>query len=251
MTLGERLKKMRKEKEVTQKELADIFSLGESTISFYEKGTRRPDYETLSKLADYFDVSTDYLLGRTDERKPGAGTGCKTIPIIGTIKAGIPLLAEDNHVADLELGELKADFALKVEGDSMSWAGIHAGDTALLIKQNVASHGDIVAAGVEEETWNATLKYYIQENGTLLLRAANPSYEDIIISPDHRIIGKVVHILKQPPTTSEYLALATDKEVRDQAWEKTIEQAAGLGMTPDMVRNMMVSMATLAKKNFK
>ena len=58
----------RLEKNLTQAELADKLSLGESTISFYEGGKREPDYNTLQRFADFFGVSVDYILGRTDIR---------------------------------------------------------------------------------------------------------------------------------------------------------------------------------------
>ncbi|MDD2477270.1 MAG: helix-turn-helix transcriptional regulator [Dysgonamonadaceae bacterium] len=66
MGFGKKLRKLRIEKGLTQADLAATLSLGESTISFYESNKRQPDYETLTKIADLFKVSTDYLLGRTD-----------------------------------------------------------------------------------------------------------------------------------------------------------------------------------------
>ncbi|MBM7623748.1 transcriptional regulator with XRE-family HTH domain [Sporohalobacter salinus] len=69
MAFQKRLKKLRNEKGVYQKELAKIIGVSRPTITQYESGQRKPDHETLSKIADYFDVSIDYLLGRTDERK--------------------------------------------------------------------------------------------------------------------------------------------------------------------------------------
>lgn len=62
-----RLKQVRIEHNVSQKELAHILGIGASSLSQYETGKREPDFQTLSKLADYFGVSVDYLLGR-DER---------------------------------------------------------------------------------------------------------------------------------------------------------------------------------------
>lgn len=64
--LGDRIKKLRENKELSQKQLADMLSVGPSTISMWEQGRRAPDNEMLSKIADFFDVTTDYLLGRTD-----------------------------------------------------------------------------------------------------------------------------------------------------------------------------------------
>lgn len=68
--LGERLKILRGEKKIFQKELANGLNLSQETISLYETNKREPDYETLSRIADYFNVSIDYLLGRTDIRTP-------------------------------------------------------------------------------------------------------------------------------------------------------------------------------------
>lgn len=65
---GERLKQLRLEKSLTQIELAKLFNTSHATINRYEKGVNEPDSETINKFADYFNVSTDYLLGRTDDR---------------------------------------------------------------------------------------------------------------------------------------------------------------------------------------
>lgn len=68
MKLGELLASLRKEKNILQKEVAAYLNVTVATISNYEKGVHSPDYETLVKLADFFDVSTDYLLQHTDYR---------------------------------------------------------------------------------------------------------------------------------------------------------------------------------------
>lgn len=71
---GKRLRALRKEQKLTMKEFGEKFSLAESTISGYENGNRKPDMDILSKFADFFNVSTDYLLGRTDEIKTSTGS---------------------------------------------------------------------------------------------------------------------------------------------------------------------------------
>ncbi|MDT3417199.1 transcriptional regulator with XRE-family HTH domain [Brevibacillus aydinogluensis] len=63
---GQRLRLLRKMKKMTQQELADYLQVAKTTISSYEKGVNEPSHETLMKLADLFEVSTDFLLGRTD-----------------------------------------------------------------------------------------------------------------------------------------------------------------------------------------
>lgn len=67
-SFSERLKELRKEKKLTQKQLADILFIDKSSICKYETGVNYPENRFLKQMADFFDVSTDYLLGRTEKR---------------------------------------------------------------------------------------------------------------------------------------------------------------------------------------
>jgi transcriptional regulator with XRE-family HTH domain len=69
MTIVKNLRVARKSKGMTLKELANYLHLGESTISMYENGLREPDNETMKTIADFFEVSIDFLLGREFEEK--------------------------------------------------------------------------------------------------------------------------------------------------------------------------------------
>lgn len=66
--MGEKLRSLRTEKKLTQKQVADRIGLAISAVSSYESGSRYPSYDALIKLARIFHVSTDYLLGMTDKR---------------------------------------------------------------------------------------------------------------------------------------------------------------------------------------
>lgn len=68
----ENLKKLRNNHNLTQQDLSLQLNISQQVYSRYEKGSREPDFETLIKIADYFNVSLDYLLGRIDENKPSA-----------------------------------------------------------------------------------------------------------------------------------------------------------------------------------
>lgn len=68
--LGDIIKKERISKDITQQELSKILEVSTSTIGMYEQNRRSPDNETLTKLAKYFNVSTDYLLGNSDIKNP-------------------------------------------------------------------------------------------------------------------------------------------------------------------------------------
>ncbi|MCL6661736.1 MULTISPECIES: helix-turn-helix domain-containing protein [Paenibacillus] len=71
---GKRLRNLRKEKGLTMKDLGKKFSLAESTISGYENETRKPDLETVDKFADFFEVSADYLMGRSVSKATSGGS---------------------------------------------------------------------------------------------------------------------------------------------------------------------------------
>lgn len=68
MSLGQRISLLRQELKLTQKELAEKFNISPSSIGMFEQNRRSPDSELLNKFADFFNVSVDYLLGRTNKR---------------------------------------------------------------------------------------------------------------------------------------------------------------------------------------
>lgn len=81
------LRKLRENKGITQAELGKVLSISPSTIGMYEQGRRSPDYETLKKIADYFGVSTDCLLGRNDEEfNPFLGTSKDTTDLAAMMR---------------------------------------------------------------------------------------------------------------------------------------------------------------------
>ena len=236
--LGKRIKELRELKGLTQEQLAKLVNLSQQTIGHYEVNRANPDLETLEKFVKIFDCSFDYLFGNSDIKKTKKTT--VVIPILGTIRAGLPLLAEDNWIGEVEVpADLKAAFALRVVGASMSWVGVYEGDIAILCQDSYPSHGMIVAAGVEDVIWEATLKFYVEENGKRLLLAANPAYRDIEITDRHRIIGHVVSILKEPPSLQDYKKMLVSKEVSDASWAEAIEIAAGYGLDGDKIKKMM------------
>lgn len=119
------------------------------------------------------------------------------IPVLGTVVAGQPLLAEENLDGTYPLtrsgigaGEY---FALRVRGDSMLDAGINDGDLAVIRRQPTAADGDIVVAMIDDAV---TLKWFYKESQRVRLQAANPAYPPIYATTDLRILGKLARLVR-------------------------------------------------------
>ncbi|MFL0507404.1 helix-turn-helix domain-containing protein [Ureibacillus sp. 179-F W5.1 NHS] len=69
VSVGAKIKYLREKSNISQKDFAKKIGVSNTVLSRYESGDRKPDYDTLQLIADYFEVSTDYLLGRTDNPK--------------------------------------------------------------------------------------------------------------------------------------------------------------------------------------
>jgi repressor LexA len=119
------------------------------------------------------------------------------VPILGTVAAGIPILAEENFDGNIVLHRSmlkknKKYFALRVRGDSMSGAGILDGDTAIIEKQNTVNNGEIAVA-LENE--GVTLKRFFRENSRIRLQAENPDYKPIY-SRSVKILGRLFTVIR-------------------------------------------------------
>lgn len=94
---SDRLKSLRKEKNLTQKGLGQILNISGGTVGMYEIGKRNPDNDTLNKIADFFNVSTDYLLGRTNDTTPVKSSEKITYPE----SKGLELMINDPAIVNL------------------------------------------------------------------------------------------------------------------------------------------------------
>lgn len=70
--LGEKIAEQRKKLGLSQEELAEKLNISQKSISKYELGNRKPQYKVLVRMAEYFGVTTDYLLGLAERRKHDA-----------------------------------------------------------------------------------------------------------------------------------------------------------------------------------
>ncbi len=119
-----------------------------------------------------------------------------SIPIIGTVAAGQPILAEENiegyFPIPVEMVPNAETFILKVKGESMINAGIFSGDQVFVERCNTARNGDMVVALVDD---SATVKTFYKENDHIRLQPENDTMEPIIV--DHcEILGKVFGVFR-------------------------------------------------------
>jgi repressor LexA len=194
---SDRLYTLRKENNLSQEELANNLNskygmdTNKGTISKYEKGIHVPGFTFVDNCSDYFGVTSDYLMGRSDNKYYADNLIGNKIPIIGTIAAGGPITAVENIIG-YEYCNDNCSYCLKVKGDSMTGARILDGDIVFIYSQPDVEHGEIAAIMIDDEV---TLKRVLKINGTVILHPENPSYKDLVFSrKDYkqlRILGKV------------------------------------------------------------
>lgn len=193
----------RKELGLTMKQVAEAVGVSEATVSRWESGhianMRR---DRINNYAKALRVDPNFIM--TGERKaasildiPGIIPLPKTytVPLLGEIACGDPILAEQNIADQIPVPEhIKgADFALTCKGDSMINARIHDGDIVYIRQQPEVENGEIAAVLIENE---ATLKRVRRFDNKIVLYPENPNYEPLIFSGEEmseiKILGKAI-----------------------------------------------------------
>jgi repressor LexA len=186
------LRGIRESKNVQQQELADFLHVSQSTVSGWERGRSPIDSSLLPKIANYFGVTVDQILGVYPPNVLPITT--RKLSILGEIAAGEPITMVEDFESYVEAGaDIHADFCIKIKGDSMIGARIQDGDIVFIRQQPDVANGQIAAVAIGDE---ATLKRVYKTNDTIILNAENPAYEPIIIhkgNPDNiRILGLAI-----------------------------------------------------------
>lgn len=199
MYFGEKLKRLRKEKNFSQIDLADKVGVTRSSIANYETGRNYPANDILTKFATLFNVSIDYLV---DDNFNGIPKN--HIPVLGIVKAGYNYLAEENIIGYVSINDNTLDsedfFALEVKGNSMEPV-IYERDIAIVKKQEEFENGDIVVALINGE--EATIKRAYKNDKGIVLQPANPMIEPLefdkekIVNLPVKIIGIVYNITRK------------------------------------------------------
>lgn len=199
--LGEKIKKLRKEKGLSLEQLAELVGTSRQTIHRYETGViSNIPSEKVEQMAKALGTTPAKLMGWDNDGIPTfnniTGLTTKQLPVLGEIACGKPIYAEREYESYAATdGKLNADFCLKARGDSMIGARIYDGDIVFIKSQNVVNNGEIAAVIISDE---ATLKrvYFYPEEGKLILSAENPKYAPLVYMGEElnqiSIIGKAV-----------------------------------------------------------
>ena len=196
MTFGQRLRIARKEKRLTQKELAAKINAAHNSISNWENDQNMPDPDTIQNLCWALDVQPNYFFS-VESSLPSniiPMPEMRKIPLIGSIACGAPILAEE-HIEDyVDLpGHIRADFSLTCKGDSMINARIFDGDIVYIRQQETVGNGEIAAVLIGNE---ATLKRVQLFDDHIVLEPENPTYKPLVYWNEEmntvRILGKAV-----------------------------------------------------------
>lgn len=201
-----RFKECFKENNIKQAEFSRKTNITPSSISDWLKGKYIPKQDKLIIIADFFNVNENWLLGFSDQKERILNTSIEDnenyldnvskIPIIGTICAGDGVYCEEDYENHLYIDySMRADFALRVKGDSMIEAGIYDSDLVFIRKQPIVSNGKIAAVRLTE--WNeVSLKKIFVKNDNIILYPCNPNYEPII-TKEIEIIGECVGVYRE------------------------------------------------------
>lgn len=199
---AQRLKEIRIKRGLQSKDAAEGLSVARSTYSEWEKGDKKTfDLELISRMANFFNVPISYFTGESKDVDINSyDSEVVKIPIIGEVKAGYDLLAEQNitgysYVAKAMLngGEY---FYLKVYGDSMTGADIAQGDLLLVRRQPAVDEGQIAVVLLDNS--EVTVKRIYYQGEQVILQSENPKYPPRLVNyKDIKVHGLVKQIIKQ------------------------------------------------------
>jgi transcriptional regulator len=216
--IKDRIVSLRNEKNITQSQLAEELNISPSAIGMYEQGRRKPSYELLEEICDYFNVDMDYLMGRSDiknryqaglkydwedKKQEDSNIDMKTvntdyimIPLYESISAGYGA-SNSEFIEMIPVFGLKKNgttyFAVKVEGDSME-PKIPNGSTIIIKKDIQIENGEIGAFNLNDENF-VKQKKVVKDR--LILHSFNLAYDDKLVNEydDFKEYGKVVKVM--------------------------------------------------------
>lgn len=202
--IGTRIKRIREEKGLSQKDFAMQIGVSNSRVSNWEQGINRPDADIIAAICRVLEVSADVLLDTKDAER-GNGTDISSLPgilplphtvkkpLLDDIACGTSILAGENIEDMVDIpADVRCDFVLRCKDDSMIGARIHDGDVVYIRQQPEVENGQIAAVLLDGT--ETTLKRFYHTDGIVTLMAENPACAPIVVTEERQfsVIGKAV-----------------------------------------------------------
>lgn len=184
----------------SRNEVCEALNFKYTTFTDWCNGVKYPRIDNIEKLANYFGISKSDLIeikgSDTDESIKSV-----QIPVLGYVKAGIPMTAIENIIDYEEISQEQARtgefFGLQIKGDSME-PKISEGDVVIVRKQETVENGEIAVVLINGD--DATVKKFYKTDAGIKLVSTNPTYDPFFFTPDEvntlpvSVIGKVVEL---------------------------------------------------------
>ncbi len=200
---GTRIKQLREKRGLNQEELGEIVGVSDKTVSSWEINRTEPKMGIVQQLADFFNVTTDYLIkGNTaddEDLYQQLDMSYIKVPLYAPISCGNGAFVDDNildyvAVPDDGLNPHKEYFAQIADGDSMIEVGIDSGDIIVFEKSNTIDNGKIGCFCIDDNV--ATCKKFKKGDTFIQLIPANKNYDPIVIDLNNNNF-RVIGILKK------------------------------------------------------
>ncbi len=209
----QRLDQLLREKQITRKKFSEDIEISKNQVKRWESGTI-PNKSTINVIANYFGVTVEYLLGKTEslnEQKPTIEKNAiildekkiHMIPLFETVSAGFGAFADDYIVDYMPLyianvTEAEETICVKVQGDSM-YPKIEEGDVIQVHKQESVDSGSIAVVLLDDE--DAFVKKVVYSDDWIELHSINPMYKTMRFAGEDmlriRVLGLVRKIIKE------------------------------------------------------
>lgn len=199
MRIATNLNRLMEHHDVTQLELAEYMNVSQATISNWCKGSKMPRMDKIDKLCQFFNVSRTELMDShstdlsniTNISFPAA----RPIPMLGDICAGNGIFCEENFDGYFFVDQsIKADFCVRVRGNSMIDACISNNDIAFIKKTYDYRNNSVYAVLLNSEC-EATLKKVFWQGDTIILNPCNPEFEPMVVDASEvTILGECVGV---------------------------------------------------------
>lgn len=188
-----KIKNLRKNKNITQSELAKMIKSSKTTVSSWERGANKPTVENILAISKACNIPISYFFSDDSEV---IYTEKVSLPVYGEVSCGngLAIFEDTEEFQDVpkEWTTGGSYFCLKAKGDSMLGANVLEGDLLLVREQPIVENGEIAVVIIENQIM---LKRVYRENGTFTLVSENSKYPPKKYDPskdtDIRIVGKL------------------------------------------------------------